>query len=66
MVGSGNECFEHTTEGIQGMSPVNLREGRESFAGSGKANTKAHLGTCAQSLQGAQCDRVVSEGRAPG
>lgn len=53
---SEREIFEHTTEGIQGMSPVNLRDGRESFAGSGKANTKVCLGTCAQSLQGAQCD----------
>lgn len=55
---SEREVFEHTPEGIQGMSPVNLRKERESFAGSGKANTKACMGTCAPSLQGDQCDRV--------
>lgn len=46
---SKKEIFEHMTEGSQGMSHVNLREGRVSSLG--KTNAKALRGRCVENMQ---------------
>lgn len=67
---SKKEIFEHMTEGSQGMSHVNLREGRVSSPGRGKTNAKALRGRCAESVQDTSrrpvCLGGVNEGRVPG
>lgn len=67
---SEKETFEYMTEGSQGMSYVNLREGRASSPGSGKANAKAVRGRYAESVQDTSrrpmCLGGVNEGRVPG
>lgn len=41
---SEKKTFEQKMEGSEGMSHVNLREGKESFPGSGRANVKTLRG----------------------